>query len=66
MSETNQETMYAYVMRQLESNKGRLRNIASDLKMSKSTVYAMLAKRNENPSVHTVQKLHDYFKKSAD
>ena len=66
MSEISQETMYEYVLRKLTENKGRLQGIATELKLSKFTLYAIEAKRIASPNIHTVQKLHDYFKKSAD
>ena len=59
------ETMYAYVMRKLMGNKGRWRAVSKDLDISYMTLYSIATGTSENPSIHTIQKLHDYFQDHA-
>lgn len=59
------ETMYQYVVRKLNESKGRHSAIARDLGLDNKTLHLIATKKVESPNVHTVQKLHDYFRESA-
>jgi hypothetical protein len=60
------ETMYQYVKRKLGENKGRMVKIAEETGLPYPSVYSIHHGSTLNPSVHTVQTLHDYFRKSAE
>ena len=61
------ETLLSFVLRNLESNKGRLREIASESGVPYSTISEINQGITPNPGVNTVQALADYFamKKAA-
>jgi len=60
------ETQYQYVIRKLNEKKLRIAKIAEDLKLNINTIYAIQSKSSKNPSVHTIQALHDYFRKAGE
>ena len=45
----------------LESNKGRWREISSETGVSYGTIQNIAQGRSENPSVNTVEKLHNFL-----
>ena len=61
------ETLLSFVLRNLESNKGRLREIAAESGVPYSTISKINQGITPNPGVNTVQALADFFasKKAA-
>lgn len=60
------ETMYQYVMRKLRENKGRHSAIAHEVGLSGNTLHSISSGKTESPTVHNIQKLHDYFRKAGE
>lgn len=54
-------SMYDFVIDKLHVSRGSWPSIAISAGMSKRTVEKIARKEIENPSVHNVQKLYDYF-----
>jgi len=60
------ETIYQYVKRKLDANKGRLNKIAEETEIKYFIVRSIQNGDTKNPSVHNIQKLHDYFRKAGE
>ena len=55
------EPLLQYVLRNLEENKGRHREISDSSGVPYSTVAKIVQRRTPNPGVQAVQALADYF-----
>ncbi len=60
------ETQYQYVIRKLNEKKLRISKISEELGLNLNTLYAIQTGTSKNPSVHTIQALHDYFRKAGE
>ena len=59
------EPMLSYVLGQLDSHKGQLKEIAKETEITYSTLSKMVQRIVKNPGVNGVQALHDFFKRAA-
>lgn len=57
--------MYDYVRYQLERHKGVWSKVAEEAAVSFVALRHIAAGRSKHPSVHTIQALHDYFKRGG-
>jgi lysozyme family protein len=60
------ETIYQYVKRKLEENRGQFKKIAMAVDLPYFVVRSIHNGETSNPGVHNIQKLHDYFRKAGE
>jgi hypothetical protein len=58
------ESMYQYVMKELEAAKGRWPTIALEADMSLSTIKKIARREVTDPGVSLIEKLAKYFRES--
>ena len=59
------EPMLSYVLGQLDSHKGQLKEIAKETEIPYSTLVKIAQRVTPNPGVNSIQALADYFRKAA-
>lgn len=59
------ESIYQYVMDELESAKGRWPDVARDSGVALTTLKKIARREVENPGVVTIEKLATYFREQA-
>ena len=63
-SMNTESTMLAFVLDQMEANKGRLKDIALATGVPYSTISKIRQGKTPNPGINVVQALADYFRYS--
>lgn len=61
----NTEPLFDYVLRQLDANKGRFKEISNSTGFPYSTLVKIAQRKIPNPGVNSVQTLADYFRRAA-